>query len=415
MFGRWKLGAQHSQTLSLRELAALAPFRHATPGELETLQRLAQPLAISPGLIDEQLPADQMVFLYRGSVQIQTRSGFVLTLKSDAQLAQYPIPEKRAIVSLFAPEPCTFIILPQTSGPSTGDAGQAVREAPALNPAEQQALAELIAYFKEDHCELPSLPDLALKIGKAVDDRQNNNADVARLIQLDPSLSARILSVVNSAAFGGFNKIGGIGQAISRLGRKRVRSLVYSCLLKDIFRAKSARLRRHMEALWAHSANVAALSFVLARQTPGIDPEQALLAGLVHDIGTVAVLGGINKWPILAAREEVLDYTVARLRGSVGELTIRHWRLDESLLDVVRDAEYWQRIGSAVPENPDVVILAQMHAMIGTPEQAGLPRIDEVPAFGKLAQGELSPRHSLAILDEAEADVKAVRAMISFS
>ena len=66
-----------------------------------------------------------------------------------------------------------------------------------------------------------------------------------------------------------------------------------------------------METLWQHSAYVAALSFVLGRETPGIDPEQALLAGLIHDIGSVAAIGGVNRFPVLAKREEVLDYTIA--------------------------------------------------------------------------------------------------------
>ena len=50
--------------------------------------------------------------------------------------------------------------------------------------------------------------------------------------------------------------------------------------------------------------------------------------------------------------------------------------------------------------------------MIGTPEQPRLPRIDTIPAFFKLARGELTPRHSLSVLEAAEADVREVRALI---
>jgi hypothetical protein len=70
-------------------------------------------------------------------------------------------------------------------------------------------------------------------------------------------------------------------------------------------------------------------------------------------------------------------------------------------------------MGSAIPENSDVVILAQLHALIGTRDQSRLPRVDTIPAFFKLANGELTPHQSLSVLEEAEADVREVHALIS--
>ena len=315
---------------------------------------------------------------------------------------------------LYAAEPGSLLSIPRTPALSPKD-GTAPPTNPALTAEENEAFAQLRTYFRTQHAELPSLPDLALKIGKAIDDPNNANEDIARLIQLDPSLSARLISVVNSAAFGGFNRITSINQASARLGRNKVRSLVYSCLLKSIFKISSTPLKRHMEALWQHSVHVAALAFVLGRETPGIDAEQALLAGLIHDIGSVAVIGGINRFPVLARRQEVIDYAIASLRIEVGVHTLRHWRLGDEFGDVITDAENWQRVGSAIPDNTDVVILSQLHALIGSAGQGRLPRIDEVPAFHKLARGQLTPRHSLSILDEADADVREVRALIGGS
>ena len=81
---------------------------------------------------------------------------------------------------------------------------------------------------------------------------------------------------------------------------------------------------------------------------------------------------------------------------------------------VVLDGDYGSlSIGSAIPENPDVVILAQLHALIGSPRQVDLPHIDAVPAYAKLANGQLSPHQSLSILEEAEADVREIRGLIS--
>ena len=413
VFEKWLGSSARKNAVTVEGLSALGPYANLTPSELEMAAEMADRVTVKQGLINRELPSDHRIFLVSGSLQIQTRTGWVLQLKAGTPQARYAVPLKPAITSLFAPEAAQFLCLPRSvrTAPPIGTANNTAR--PQLTEEESEALEKLRTHFRKERGELPSLPDLALKIGKAIDNPDNANDDIARLIQLDPALAARILSVVNSAAFGGLNKISSIQQATARLGRSKVRSLVYSCLLKNIFNNSSHGLKKRMVDLWQHSAHIAALCFVLARETPGIDPEQALLAGLIHDIGAVAVIGGIGHFPVLAEREEVLDYTIASLRVEVGVQTLKRWGLEDELEEVVRNAENWMRLGSAIPENADVVILAQLHALIGSTKQAGLPRIDMTPAFSKLARGELSPRHSLGILEEAEADVREIRALIS--
>jgi len=413
VFGNWIGRTNKRQEISVGDLSGLGPYGGLSPAELEVALGLVDEIAVKQGLITTELPANHRVFLRAGSLQIQTHTGYVLLLKADTPQARFPVPGKPQIVSLYAPEPCSFLSLPASVDPAPASTPAQRQTKPQMTSAEAAALDELRHYIRKGHCELPSLPDLALKIGKAIDNPDNANEDIARLIQLDPALTARIISVVNSAAFGGVSKIQSIHQATARLGRSKVRSLVYSCLLKSIFKINSAPLKSHMEALWQHAAYVAALSFVLGRETPGIDPEQALLAGLIHDIGAVAAIGGINRFPVLAERPEVLDYTIASSRLEMGVLTLKQWGLAEELQDVVIHADNWHRTGTAIPVNSDVVILARLHALIGAREQAVLPRIDTIPAFSKLAHGELTPHHSLAILEEAEADVREVRALIS--
>jgi len=414
VFGKWIGRSARKDQLSPQSLAALGPYRHLSAAELSHTLDLVERIPLSSGLLNGALPTDRHLFLESGSIQIQTHTGYVLLLMAGTPQARFPMPLKPRVVSLYAAEPGSLLSIPRTPTLSPND-GTAPPPNPALTAEENEAFAQLRTYFRTQHAELPSLPDLALKIGKAIDDPNNANEDIARLIQLDPSLSARLISVVNSAAFGGFNRITSINQASARLGRNKVRSLVYSCLLKSIFNTSSTPLKRHMEALWQHSVHVAALAFVLGRETPGIDAEQALLAGLIHDIGSVAVIGGINRFPVLARRQEVIDYAIASLRIEVGVHILRHWRLGDEFGDVITDAENWQRVGSAIPDNTDVVILSQLHALIGSAGQGRLPRIDEVPAFHKLARGQLTPRHSLSILDEADADVREVRALIGGS
>jgi HD-like signal output (HDOD) protein len=282
-----------------------------------------------------------------------------------------------------------------------------------MSDDQRHDLARLRKRFASGNCELPSLPDLALRIGRAIDDGSNSNRDIARVIQLDPALTARMLSIVNSPAFGGYKKISTITQATTRLGRARVRSLVYSCLVRSIFKINSRALERRMEKIWERSVTVAALSFVLARETPGVDAEQAMLAGLTHAIGAVAVIGGVKHYPSVARYVELLDFAVDTLGVEAGIASVRQWDLNADLETVIRGAGKWQRIGWAVPDTLDIVNLAMLHAAVGKPEARDMPAIDQIPAFQKLPHGRLSPHRSLHLLEEADNDVREVRRLLS--
>ncbi len=390
-------------------LARFVPFTRMSADNLQRMLGHAETLRFAPGLIGDRLADGRQHYLLEGAVQLQTATGSMLMLRAGSDQSRYPLPSPGALVSVLATEPCRFVSMPRVrQRRRTGDL-----EEPSMSSQEADALHLLRGYLQSNQCELPTLPDLAIKISRAIDDAETTNQDVARLIQLDPALSARVLSVVNSAAFGAMGKITSIQQAAGRLGRNKVRSLVYSCLLKSIFSIEFPALKLRMQALWQHSADVASLAFVLGRATPGIDPEQAMLAGLVHDIGAIAVICAAGQFPALAERDEVLDFATAELRVELGLRVLAQWGLERELGEVVRDAENWWRTGSAIAETADVVMLAQMHAMIGTPEMRRLPPMNQVPAFAKLAGGELSPRASLNLLELAAAEVREVHALIS--
>ena len=393
------------------ELMQLAACRALPPARLDELAAMATLHDIEPGLVDPPTKAPRDTYLRSGSLQVQTRSGYVLTIDADSPQAAYPIPLPPDSVTVYAAEPSRLLSLP-ASADITGDQAAQPHE-PPMNEQQRQDLARLRKRFAGGSSDLPSLPDLALRIGRAIDDSANSNRDIARVIQLDPALTARMLSIVNSAAFGGYRKISTITQATTRLGRARVRSLVYSCLVRSIFKINSRALESRMEKIWDRSVSVAALSFVLARETPGVDAEQAMLAGLTHAIGAVAVLGGVRHFPSIAGNTDLLDFAIATLGVEAGIASVRQWDQNEDLETVIRGAGNWQRIGWAVPDTLDIVNLAILHAAVGKPEARNMPPIDRVPAFDKLAHGKLSPHRSLQLLEEADKDVREVRRLLS--
>lgn len=357
-----------------------------------------------------QPPADDSgwFFLLDGRMVISDADGIQHPLDAAMPAARFPLPTGEGYDYRFKSAASLARLQPDARKHCYEDTLIQCEE----GGVEDQIYYDFYRTLQEGRCELPSMPDLAARIGLAIDDPNTGNEDIARIIQSDPALTARILSVVNSAAFGGMMQITDLNQAVARLGRQQIRSLVFSCIVKGLFRTDSKALQSRMHALWDHSCHVAAVSQALARHTPGLSPERAMLAGLVHDIGIIPILGEARNHPQLLSKLELLDQAIANLRGEVGALTLRQWKLEGDLSEIALHAEDWFRCSTALPTYVDVVQLAQLHAYIGMPRMQELPRIDEIPAFQKLMLGGLSPRRSLAILDEAEKEIQEVRTLL---
>lgn len=261
--------------------------------------------------------------------------------------------------------------------------------------------------------ELPSMPDIALRIAEHVEAPSCNSTSIARMVQMDPSLTTRLVQVANSPAYGGEAKIESCRDAITRLGRATTRNLVNGLVLKSVFNSRFPLLRRRMSELWQHSTRVAALSQAIAFRTPALEPSQAMLAGLIHDIGIIPILNNAPKYPGLADDPQVLDQAIHKLRGDFGAMTLRKWKFAPEFIDVALVAEDWHRDGGETADYADCVIIAQMHNYIGSPRMAELPPLDEVPAFHKLALGQLSPTMSIRILDEAEQEISVAQQLLS--
>ncbi|MCB1722795.1 MAG: HDOD domain-containing protein [Gammaproteobacteria bacterium] len=387
----------------LRSLAGIDASR--AEDLIATTRLVSQP----PGPVEASAD-DKVAYLVSGSLRFVTHAGATSTLAANQPTARFPLPGASRVARIEATTPTLLVWLPRSA---LTDRTAVPPEMPALDAHERKALDALHEHLQSPHFELPSLPDLAIRIGAAIDKANTTSEDIARLILLDPVLATRILSVVNSAAFGGVSQIANIQQATTRLGRSKVRSLVFSCLLKSIFRVPSGELQRRMEHIWQYSAQVAALSYVLGKATPGIDAERALLAGLIHDIGAVSIVGALGRFPALTRRDPVFDYVLASLQVDSALRIATHWHLAPELVAVVREAHDWFRIGTALADDTDIVIIARLHAAFGTPSARELPSLEKLPAFGKLANGDLTPQRSLVALERAAADVREVQTLIA--
>lgn len=266
--------------------------------------------------------------------------------------------------------------------------------------------------LKKGKVDLPGLPDTMIKIGDAIDSDSTSNNDIANLIQTDPALTARLISIVNSAAYGRSVKINSLSQAIGTLGRKRVRNLVFSSIVKNLFVSKSPFLKQHLTDLWQRSCKIAAISFVLADITPGLDPDRAMLCALMHDIGVIPIVTAANKQPDLKDDAEKFNLLLNEMKGEIGALTLRSWGLDSEIAEVASNANNWWRLGTALADYLDVILIARLHAAASDGVQGDYPILDSIPAFQKLALGKLTPHKSIAVLEDARQKIEELESLL---
>ena len=140
--------------------------------------------------------------------------------------------------------------------------------------------------------EIPSFPDIVIRIRQALADEDCSTADLVKLLGAEPALAARLLKIANSAALRpGTNPVTELKMAVTRLGRNIVRNTVMSFGLKQMSDStKLEESRPYMERMWDRSTYVAALCYVLARKFTRLNPDEALLAGLMHGVGKLYII-----------------------------------------------------------------------------------------------------------------------------
>jgi HD-like signal output (HDOD) protein len=128
---------------------------------------------------------------------------------------------------------------------------------------------------------LPLRHSVVAQLLAVLDDPESSADDVARSLELDPSLCVRVLHLANSPYFGLVGKVGNVERAVIALGGSVIRSLAVSTAA-GLF---SERAEQMPDGFWAHSVAVAAASALVA-QSAGAPPGEALCAGLLHDLGS---------------------------------------------------------------------------------------------------------------------------------
>lgn len=275
-------------------------------------------------------------------------------------------------------------------------------------------LMTIHGHLQSNRLQLPSLPDVAWRVQRVADQEDSTAADIAQVINADPAMAVKLVKAANSAVFSGFSEASALRDVIVRLGLETTRQLVTVFALRELFRTDEPLLRAAMDRLWQHTREVAAISWSLARAVPGINPEEAMLAGLLHSVGAIPIIQYAERYPSLCGDEKELSAAIDALQGEVGGAILRHWGFPEMICETAEQAGQWHfDSGHERPRLVDIVLIAQMHALINQQKGAGLPVFSEVPAFAHLGAQALTPEKSLRVLLAAREQIDALKSLLS--
>ena len=210
-----------------------------------------------------------------------------------------------------------------------------------MNTKAAQFFNDLKQAIENDNLVLPTLPEVALKVRDAVEEDDASAQQIADVLEQDASLSARLLQVANSPVYRGQSKVIDIQTAITRLGLTQVRDIVIRLAMKQMFQATNDTMELNFRRIWNTAVEVAAISRMLAVTIRGINPEQAMLAGLVHNIGALPVLVMAEEDDELFQDAHALGELLYALQDPVGEIILRTWNFPDALTEVVINAHYF--------------------------------------------------------------------------
>ncbi|MCC5812649.1 MAG: HDOD domain-containing protein [Ectothiorhodospiraceae bacterium] len=207
---------------------------------------------------------------------------------------------------------------------------------------------------------IPGKPEATLQVRRLVAS-EAGPGEVAHALGKDPALAAHVLKVANSASHRGLHTMASVNAAVSRLGINLTGVLVTHYALMQMAHAVPAKYRQRISHTYQHSLEVAAYCRALAVCYTRISPDDAMLAGLVHDIGALPVLAYAVRTPDLAESEERLEQTLRAIHAPVGAAILRRWHFPLQIVEAVARHEDWRRMRETVrPDLADLVIAANL-------------------------------------------------------
>ena len=260
--------------------------------------------------------------------------------------------------------------------------------------------------------DLPSFPEIALRVRQVLSDPDSSIEQVVRVVGSEPALAARLMRVSNASSFNRSGKtITDLRTAINRIGYTMVRSAAMAFAMSQMRRgAKLDKLQVRLNDLWQRSTQVAAFAYVLARTCSRVNPDEAMLTGMMHGLGKLYIMTRAAQHPELFIDNETLDEILDNWHTAIGKAILENWEFSDAMSSAVGEQEDHSREDEVEPDLRDVIAIAILMSIYAT-DLAGLEvALSGLPATIRLGLDETRIR--TVVQDSAE-EVNALSEALS--
>jgi HD-like signal output (HDOD) protein len=288
--------------------------------------------------------------------------------------------------------------------------GKGITSSPEERAAALLFLGKLAAEVSGGTVNLPSFPDVVIRIRKALADPDAKLNQIVKIVGTEPRLAARLIQAANSAAFNPSGKpLTDLRAAITRLGHRPVQSSAMAFAVRQLRLAPALRsIAKPLNVLWEESISVASICQVIARRTK-INPDEAFLTGLLHGIGRLYIMvRAVGKSDKLCNDKSFLEM-VEGWHPAIGKAVLESWGFTEAMTEAIGDQGDHDRNAKTEADLVDVLIVSIQLAVVL--RQPGPRRIamDGISSFQRIG---LTAQDCAAILKHTEHQLGSLHATL---
>jgi HD-like signal output (HDOD) protein len=273
-----------------------------------------------------------------------------------------------------------------------------------------QFIADLAAEVSGGRVDLPAFPDVAVRVRKVLADEGVGGEQIARVVGSEAGLAARVLALANSAALNRSGKsITELKTAVNRIGHNNVRTAAVSFAIAQLRRAGELKpIAKELEGFWHEATLVAALCHAVTVRSRDINADEAMLAGLMHNVGKIYILARAHKHPELFRDTDMLNSVIRDWHANIGKAIIDNWGFPTHLAEAVGDQEDLDRVAGYADLTDVLSVSVMMASFFGQDVDMEL-NMQGVRAFNRL---ELDNAKCKYIMSDCKEEIAALRSAL---
>jgi len=273
---------------------------------------------------------------------------------------------------------------------------------PHSNPPADDLRFALYTRFLKGQAKVPQMPESALRIRRLLADPRTSLEQLSRVINSDPPLAAYLMQFADSPLLKSARACTSLRDVLARLGTEKLNNLILGFSVRNLFISKELPLQQVFRSRWKSAVERAAFCACLAPRTGITSVDDALLAGLLQDIGSLPLLAELERWPQYPRQHSSLQELCETLSGPIGCVVLTAWKQPRTVVDVARYRNDWGRQTDAAAQITDLV---QVACLLQHDNCAAIP-LAESPALKRLFphatdSSELAEQLRLELADEA--------------